>query len=691
MRSSVVRTGSRILGLGLFCLLVADCGGNGAPGPATPVIRWPSPAPIIYGAALSAVQLDASANTPGSFAYNPPSGFIPTAGAQTLSVTFTPTDTSDYTTAASSVALTVNQTIPVLSWAAPAAIPFGAALSAAQLNATANIPGVFTYTPSPGTVLSAGAQTLSVTFTPADNLDYATATASVMLTVNQATPVLHWVAPAAVPYSTPLSAVQLDATANVPGAFTYNPSLGSVLTVGTYTLSVSYVPTDSVDFTNTAASVMLTVNQATPRITWAPSVPIALGVPLASAQLDAKAWTPNGSTPVAGTLVYAPPVGTIFNSPLPEALSVTFTPSDSVDYTTAETGITMTVSSFGIAAWGDSLTAGNDGTADQGEYPGELASQIVLPVENLGVAGQTSTEIGVREGGIPVNVTVAGGVIPGTGGASITFPTGYEPVTGGGPAGGVGGTIQGVHGLVTLSAGVYTFTPTLTGSAVNAPGTPKFVVDTPYASYLPVFWEGRNNVSAQPQVLADLAAQVASVPSGQTFLILSVTNDNATSEWSGGAGYNAILALNDQLENLYGANYLDIRKLLVSNYDPNSGVDVSDYQHDEPPTSLRAVVGTATLANSIGPTDTSLTLSNPPVALSMYDILTIDTGANAENVEITAVAGDTVTVERNFGGLNTAHAAGAPVTETDYIHLNAKGYQIVADAVAQFLSAYATQ
>jgi 2-keto-3-deoxy-6-phosphogluconate aldolase len=60
---------------------------------------------------------------------------------------------------------------PVITWTTPAAIPYGTALSAAQLDATASVPGTFAYSPSAGTVLAAGAQTLSVTFTPTDTTD----------------------------------------------------------------------------------------------------------------------------------------------------------------------------------------------------------------------------------------------------------------------------------------------------------------------------------------------------------------------------------------------------------------------------------------------------------------------------------------------------------------------------------------
>jgi len=54
-------------------------------------ITWPSPADIVYGTALSGIQLNATANVAGTFSYNPAAGTVLTAGAsQTLSVTFTP-------------------------------------------------------------------------------------------------------------------------------------------------------------------------------------------------------------------------------------------------------------------------------------------------------------------------------------------------------------------------------------------------------------------------------------------------------------------------------------------------------------------------------------------------------------------------------------------------------------------------
>jgi hypothetical protein len=80
-----------------------------APTPVTPTITWAAPAAITFGSALSSAQLDATASIPGTFVYNPPAGTVLQAGAnQTLSVTFTPTDTNDYTTANASTTITVN-------------------------------------------------------------------------------------------------------------------------------------------------------------------------------------------------------------------------------------------------------------------------------------------------------------------------------------------------------------------------------------------------------------------------------------------------------------------------------------------------------------------------------------------------------------------------------------------------------
>lgn len=163
--------------------------------PATPTIKWVSPEAITYGTLLSTAQLNATASVPGTFAYSPGPGALLGAGAHTLSVTFTPSDSNDYTNTSATVQLTVNQATPTLSWSTPAAITFGTALGAAQLDATASVPGAFAYTPPAGTIPAIGTNTLSVTFTPTDVVDYTTATDTVTIVVNVPVPAISTLSP----------------------------------------------------------------------------------------------------------------------------------------------------------------------------------------------------------------------------------------------------------------------------------------------------------------------------------------------------------------------------------------------------------------------------------------------------------------------------------------------------------------
>ena len=311
---------------------------------ASPTVSWTNPAAISYGTALGATQLDATASVPGVLTYSPPAGTVLTAGSHQLSVTFAPTDGTDYAAVTKNVSIVVGQASTNITWAAPSAITYGTALSAAQLDATASVPGTFAYNPALGTVLTGGAHTLGVTFTPTDSTDYQGATASVSIQVSQATPTITWTNPTAIGYGTALGATQLDATASTAGTFTYTPAAGTTLTAGSHTLNVSFAPTDTTDYTTASGSVTIQVNQATPVITWTSPGNISYGTALSSAQLDATA-TPSGGTftynPAAGTIL---PVGT-------QTLSVTYVPTDTTDYATATATTTVNViTSFTLTA-----------------------------------------------------------------------------------------------------------------------------------------------------------------------------------------------------------------------------------------------------------------------------------------------------------------------------------------------------
>jgi hypothetical protein len=325
----------------------------------TPVITWGAPANITYGTALSATQLDASANVPsGTFTYSPALGTVLGAGAnQTLSATFTPTDTIDYKTVTKCVTLTVSQATPTNLAVSQVALTYGTALANSQLSGSVSwtvggsqvsVPGTFTYTSSAGTVLAASgaAYTENVTFTPNDVTDYTSASTTVPVTVNKATPTSVTVTPVTLTYGTALANSQLSGTAtwtvngslvSVPGTFTYTTAAGTVLAAsGTaYTENVTFTPSNGTDYTTASTTVPVTVNKATQVITWATPASIVYGTALSSTQLDATANVP-------GTFLYAPAAGTVLAAGT-QTLSVTFTPTNSTDYTTATDSVTIVV------------------------------------------------------------------------------------------------------------------------------------------------------------------------------------------------------------------------------------------------------------------------------------------------------------------------------------------------------------
>ena len=142
---------------------------------ATPILTWATPSAITYGRVLDATQLNATANVPGTYEYIPPAGTYLTAGAnRPLIVNFTPSDTLNYDIYSTVVYLTVNKATPSLTWATPAAINDITPLSDSQLNASCDVPGVFTYDPPAGTTLSVGDHSLTVEFVPYSTANYNT-------------------------------------------------------------------------------------------------------------------------------------------------------------------------------------------------------------------------------------------------------------------------------------------------------------------------------------------------------------------------------------------------------------------------------------------------------------------------------------------------------------------------------------
>src|SRR5438046_3707419 len=122
-----------------------------------------------YATLLCTSQLNATAVVGDCFVDVSAADMKLNAGnGQTLHVDFTPADTANYNGASKDVTINVLKATPVITWATPAAIMYPTALSATQLNATADVAGGFVYTPASGTVLGAASQALKADFTPTD-------------------------------------------------------------------------------------------------------------------------------------------------------------------------------------------------------------------------------------------------------------------------------------------------------------------------------------------------------------------------------------------------------------------------------------------------------------------------------------------------------------------------------------------
>ncbi|HVZ22565.1 MAG TPA: hypothetical protein VG871_15935, partial [Vicinamibacterales bacterium] len=152
-----------------FCAAGSDC---------EPTTVWGDVGPFVYDGTPKAVTCTAEdgfgdgVEGPCRMLYDgrmtPPSD----VGTYILSAYFTSADPHQANFWAVGSLLTITCATPSVSWPAPAPIQEGAALGAAQLNATASVPGTFVYVPAAGTVVNAGTQTLSVTFTPSDTRNY---------------------------------------------------------------------------------------------------------------------------------------------------------------------------------------------------------------------------------------------------------------------------------------------------------------------------------------------------------------------------------------------------------------------------------------------------------------------------------------------------------------------------------------
>ncbi len=247
---------------------------------------------------------------------------------------------TNYTVSLINGALTVTTAGESVTWANPAPITYGAALSSSQLNATASVPGSFAYNPTNGTVLNTGTNLLSVIFTPTDTVDYSSVTDVVSLVVSRASLTVT-AANATRSYGQANPTFTGTMTGRQSGdniTATYTCSANGSSPVGTYPIIPALVDPANrqTNYTVSLINGALTVTTAGESVTWANPAPITYGAALSSSQLNATASVP-------GSFAYNPTNGTVLNTGT-NLLSVIFTPTDTVDYSSVTDVVSLVVS-----------------------------------------------------------------------------------------------------------------------------------------------------------------------------------------------------------------------------------------------------------------------------------------------------------------------------------------------------------
>jgi autotransporter-associated beta strand protein len=225
-------------------------------------------------------------------------------------------------------------------------LTFGGTLAVANLGGALNLGDTFQLFSEGGT-----GNFTSITGSPGAGLAYIFNPASGVLSVvaDPVTPILQ-TAPTATPiiYGQTLSAstfsggvVTNASGATVGGSFAFTtPSTAPG--AGTASQSVTFTPTDRVDYNSFTFSVSVTVNKATPILQSAPTATtITNGQALSASTLSGGVVTNALGANVTGGFAFTTPsatpgVGTA-NQP------VTFTPTDSTDYNTLSLSVSVTV------------------------------------------------------------------------------------------------------------------------------------------------------------------------------------------------------------------------------------------------------------------------------------------------------------------------------------------------------------
>jgi len=359
----------------------------------------------------------------------------------------------------------VGQAYPTLTWANPAAIVYGTALGASQLNATAtynstNVPGTLTYTPALGKVLNAGqGQTLSVTFTPTDAATFLPITTNVTINVNPA-PLTVAAQPQTITYGAGVPATTVSYSGFVNGdtsaSLTTPPTVSSarsgVVNAGTYggnyTASGAMDGNYAISYVNGSLTVnpaVLTVTATGPGKTYG----TALTAGTSTANFTATGMQ-NGETVASVTLT-------------PNAAGLSATTAAGAAYAVTPSAATGTINAnnYTITYNAYSGTVGTAALTVTANAQSKTYGQTVV----FGSGSTLFTSSGLQNGETIGSVTLAVG---GNGGAP-TASAGSYTIT---PSAATGGTFQAGNYAITYLPGTLTITQATTAGMIGSSPNP---------------------------------------------------------------------------------------------------------------------------------------------------------------------------------------------------------------------------
>ncbi len=353
--------------------------------------------------------------------------------------------------------ITFGKQTPTINWSNPADIIYPTALSGTQLNATAvdassnPVAGTFTYTPPSGTVLSPGAhQALSVTFTPTDTTNFATASATVYINVTQLTLTIT-ASSATVTYGDPAPAITPGYSGFQPGDNPGN-SLSTLPTCSTayvqysgvagspYTTSCSGAVSSKyaiayVNGTVTVGKAPLTITASSATVTYGDPAPTV--TPSYSGFLDSDNAGNSLSTLPTCSTTYSQGSG-VSGSPYSASCSGAVSANYSIAYVNGS--VTVGTASLTITASSATVTFGDAAPTIHPSYsgfiPGDNAGNSLSPAPTC----STTYTQGSPVSGSPYSTScsgagstnyslsyVSGSVTVGISSTTTTVTTPYDP------------------------------------------------------------------------------------------------------------------------------------------------------------------------------------------------------------------------------------------------------------------------